>query len=319
MKNIYDPLLQNQLIDPSQHAYLKQVHTRKIVSLYYELRLLLYLGIMLFTGGVGYLVYTNIGSAGHLAMMALLGAGIFACFHFVGKIAVPYSNLKTENNHVYFDYLVLLAALLIVSLFTYILVYFELQSIIGYTSFISAAILFFMAYRYDNRALLSMGITALAAAVGIGITPVDWAEGDLFTGSRLYITSMALGVVLVVLGEMSDRKAIKAHFNFTYQNFGYILYFVGAVSATFASDYQIAYALLTLVSAALAAYRSWIKKEFLFFLYASIAGYIALTYLVFEFIEGFSWDYWILIYYFPASCIGYILFLINKKSHFAND
>jgi hypothetical protein len=319
MKNIYDPLYDNQLIDEPQYNFLKQVHTRKIVSLYYELRLILYLGIMLFTGGIGYLVYQNISSFGHLVLMTLLGASIYACFHFINKLAKPYSNAKVSDDHVYFDYLVLLASLLIVSLFTYILVYFEWSSAIGHTSLLSAIILFFMAYRYDNKILLSMAITALAAAVGVSFSPVDWSQGDLFEGSRLYNSSIALGAALCIAGIWTRRAEIKPHFDFTYRNFGYLLYLVGCISAIFASESPVAYAFLTFISSLAIAFTSWRYKEFLFFLYASIAGYIAITYMVFEMVDQMNDGYWLLIYYFPMSSIGYIVFLITKKSHFSHD
>lgn len=319
MKNIYDPLFDDQLIDPVQYNFLKQVHTRKIVSLYYELRLILYLGIMLFTGGIGYLVSQNISSFGHLVLMALIGVSIYTCFHYIRKQAKPYANAKVSDDHVYFDYLVLLAALLIISLFTYVLVYFEWTSAIGQLSFLSAIILIFMSYRYDNKVLLSMAITALAAAVGITVSPVDWVNGDLFEGSRLFNTSIVLGVLLCVAAVWTKRAEIKPHFDFTYRNFGYLFYLLGCLTAIFASDSPVAYSLLTIASSLGLAILSWRLKEFLFFLYTSIAGYIDITYMVFEAVDQMNDGYWLLIYYFPVSCIGYIAFLITKKSHFIND
>jgi hypothetical protein len=54
-------------------------------------------------------------------------------------------------------------------------------------------------------------------------------------------------------------------------------------------------------------------------LYSNIAGYIAFTYLIFQLLKSWESGYVLLIYYFPFSCIAYILFLINKKSHFAHE
>jgi hypothetical protein len=275
---------------------------------------------MLFTGGVGYLVYQNIGSVGHVAMMGLLAVGIFFCFKYISRMSPHYSNLKTDSAHVYFDYLVLLAALLVVGLLTYVIVYFELLSVVGYGSFVSAIVLLFMAYRYDNVAALSMGITALAAALGIGISPVDWAAGNFAEGARLYVTAMLLGAGLYGVGELSVLRTIKSHFGFTYQNFGILVYFIGNISAIFVSDYGVVYALLGVAVAAGLALKTWREKAFLFFLYASIAGYIAATYLLFVLLDKVSSQFeFILFYYFPVTCIGFIVFLINKKSHFRND
>jgi hypothetical protein len=320
MDNTNKELFQRNLIDDKQYRFLEAIRTNKIVSLYYELRLVLYLGIMLFTGGIGYFAYQNMGTIGHRIAMILISAAIIAGFYFIRKFAKPYSNVEVTVYHVYFDYILILVSLLIISLFTYVQVYFDLTDLLlNWTSFISAAIFIFMAYRYDNRALLSMAITVLAAAVGLSITPVDWVKGEWLLSSDLYRISIVLGVSLAVVGQVSQYKNIKKHFRFTYQNFGLLLYFIGCLSEMFEGDYKLFYALLTFVSAGILTYYTWVKKEFLFFMYANIAGYIAFTYLLFMAENRMEGDYILFVYYFPLTCIAYIVFLFNKKSHFAHD
>lgn len=320
MENTNKELFQRDLINDKQYQYMESIRTNKIVSLYYELRLMLYLGIMLFTGGVGYFAYQNMGEVGHLLAMALLGAGIAFGFYFIHKFAKPYSNLEVTVNHVYFDYILILVSLLIIALFTYVQVYFNLvELMINSTSYITAALFVYMAYRYDNRALLSMSITVLAAAVGLSIIPIDWKTGEWQVSTNLYASSILLGLVIAAVGQISQYKNIKKHFRFTYQNFGLLLFFIGCLSAVFSTDHGLFYALLTLVSAGLVTYYTWVYREFLFFLYANIAGYIALTYLLFKAINNLSGDYIIFVYYFPVTCIVYIVFIFTKKSHFAHE
>ena len=320
MENIYKELFERKLISDRQHGFLEAIRTNHIVSVYAELRLILFLGILLFTGGVGYFAWQNMGEMGHLTSMFLLAVAIGVGFYFIGKFAKPYSNSEVSVSLVYFDYLLILVSLLIISLFTYVQVYFDLvELLINWTSFISAAILLFMAYRYDNRALLSMGITALAAAVGITITPVDWTKGDWQISSDLYLTSMLLGTLLLVVEHITYQKEIKKHFRFTYQNFGLLLLYFGGLASVFDSNHQGMYASLVLVVSGSLSYYTWIKKEFLFFLYSNVAAYIAFTYLLFKIIESMGIDLSIMLYYFPLTCIGYIVFLISKKSHFSHD
>jgi hypothetical protein len=320
MDHVNKELHQCQLIDEKQFALLESIRTRRLVSLYYELRLLLYLGIMLFTGGIGYLAYQNMGEMVHLLCMTLMGTAIVIGFYFIQKFAKPYDHQEVKVDLPYFDYLLLLVSLLIISLWVYVQVYFDLVAmLINWSSFISAAIFIYMAYRYDNRALLSMGITAIAAAVGISITPVDWATGDWSAVANLYITSLLLGAALIAAGFVTYLQNIKQHFRFTYINFGLILYFIGCLWGMFGSEMPYFYALLTLVSAGVLTYYSWREKEFLFFLYSNITTYITITYLIFRLIEQMNDGYFILVYYFPASCIGYIFYLIKQKSHFTHD
>jgi len=320
MNNIYKELFQNDHIDKKQYELLDAIRTSKLISLYYELRLALYLGIMLFTGGVGYFAYQNIGEIGHLISMVFIGVVIIAGFYFIQKIAKPYDNLEVTVPKPYFDYLLLLVSLLIISLLAYIQVYFDLvELLVNWSSFISTAIFMFMAYRYDNRALLAMGITTLAAAVGISVSPIDWAKGEWLSSTNLYVIGLFLGAFLVVAGQLSQHKNIKAHFRFTYQNFGLLLYYIGCLSALFDSNVPYFYMFLLLVSAGALSYYTWNTKEFLFFLYSNISFYIAFTYLVFSILENFRGAEILLIYYFPVTCISYIVILITKKSHFSND
>ncbi len=321
MKNINNTLLESQVIEPEQFDFLEAIRTGKIVSLYFELRLVLYLGIMLLTGGVGYLVYENMGSIGHLLSMALILISIIGCFYFIRKHAQPYTNSVVVISHTYFDYVLILAALLIISLFTYIQVYFNLvQLLLNSSAIVSSAILLFLAYRFDSKSLLSMGVTAFTASVGINMSPVNWATGELFSFGELYFTAIAVGIFLILVGHLSYVREIKKHFRFTYQNFGLLLYFIGLICAVFMSDSQFVFATILLLSALLVAFYTWKEREFLFFLYSVLAGYIAISFLVFQMLSVLHDDSIILfIYYLPASCIGLVILLVNNKSHFVND
>lgn len=320
MNNTNKELYQCNLINDEQFQLLEAIRTEKIVSVYYELRLMLYLGIMLFTGGVGYFAYQNIGYMGHLMAMAGIGVAIIVGFYFIRKFAKSYSNGEVTVTLVYFDYILILVSLLIIALFAYVQVYFDLvELLLNWTSFISAAIFLFMAYQYDNRALLAMAITAFAAAVGLSISPVNWAKGTWQLSSNLYTTSIMLGAILAIIGQVSQYKNLKKHFRFTYQNFGLLLYFIGCISAMFDSDYELPYAFLTLVSAGILTWYTWVHKEFLFFIYSNIVVYIAFTFLAFKAVNQLGGDYVVFIYYFPFTCIAYLLLLFTRKSHFAHE
>ena len=321
METKYRKLFDKNLIEETQFELLEAIETNKIISVFNELRLMLYLGIMLLSTGVGYFAYQNMGKFGHITCMTLLLVGIIVCFYYIMKFASPYSNAEVSVTHHYYDYILILASLLIIGLFSYIQVYFNLvQLLLNWSTIISAIILLFMAYRYDNRGLLSMGITAFSATFGIVISPVNWAKGEWLPTLNLYNTGIILGIAFVLIGQISELKKIKSHFRFTYQNTGLLIFFIASIAAIFDSNYSILYALLLLFSSIAIVYYSWNYKEFLFFLYSSLAGYISLTYLLIKLIESSHRDAWILLfYYFPASCVGYILFLIKKKSHFTNE
>lgn len=319
MINIAKKLFDVGVINEQQFSFLELVRTKQIVSLYYDLRLILYLGIILFTSGFGYFVYQNIGSAGHILAMFFLASSIAVGFYYIFKFSKPYSNSLVLVELNFFDYVLLLVALLIITLLSYIQIYFELvELLLRWSSLLSTSIFLFMAYRYDNRAILTMGIIALAATLGLSVSPIDWIEGELSSISNLYYSSIILGISLIVIAQVSVIRNVKAHFKSTYHHIGLLLYYSGMVAAL--PDNQFIIGILLILSASILSYQAWHKKEFLFFLYSNIAIYIAFTFLLITILtESDSMNFILLIYYFPFTLIAYTIFLVLNKSHFKHD
>ena len=125
LSKIHKIIAKKGLLKRGQFDFLDAIDSNRIISLYSELRILLYLGITLFTAGVGYLVYENLGEIGHFVIMTSMAILIIAGFTFLQKKAKSFSPGLTEVEHPYFDYILLLVALLSVSLLAYVEVYFD--------------------------------------------------------------------------------------------------------------------------------------------------------------------------------------------------
>src|SRR5688572_5105368 len=97
-------LQERGLIQPDQLEKIEPIVTRKIVSVFYELRTLLYLGVMLFTTGVGFLIYQNIGELGHILAILALSVLSIGCFVYCVMRGKPFSKGKVESPNPYFDY-----------------------------------------------------------------------------------------------------------------------------------------------------------------------------------------------------------------------
>ncbi len=316
MGNLQKKLLDNGLISEQHFNQIEAVSSRKVISLHYELRLLLYLGIMLFTGGVGYIVYQNMSDIGHIALMFLMVLAIGAGGYFIHVKAEPYANGVVKVEAMYFDYLLVLVSLLVISLFTYIQVYFDLVAIlINWTSLVSAFLFFYLAYRYDNKMVLSMGIVAFVAVFGLAVSPLGWAKAKWLEGTDMYLLSVFIGGLLLLIGQVLDYKGIKRHFTFSYHNFGWLLFFFGALSLVFDSGHGELGAVLLLSFLSFLLWYYWKQKAFLFFLYGCLAAYIMVSYLFYSFDP--NWELWVL--YLPLTSIGGILLLLKNKSHFSDD
>ena len=60
-------LLQHELITPEDAEKIALFESKRPFSLHWELKTLLYLGVILLNLGLGFLIYENIDSIGHIA------------------------------------------------------------------------------------------------------------------------------------------------------------------------------------------------------------------------------------------------------------
>ena len=132
-----------------------------------------------------------------------------------------------------------------------------------------------------------------------------------------YIISLILAIILQIFPDFLLYYLIILCFCYNSPNISYLSLYSHIISWIAAIILQIFHVFY--VSAIIMSLFTWRTKKFLFFLYSNISAYIAFTYLFFTLITSTNDGYLLLIYYFPFSCIGYIVFLVNKKSHFAHD
>jgi len=307
-------LFDKGLINEDQYQKIDLISSGKLVSVFYELRTLLYLGVMLFTTGMGILIYQNIGDFGHIISIIALSVVTIVCFWYAFKKTLPYSNEAIKSPTPYFDYVVLLGSLLFISVQGYLQFQFGwLDDKLGISTLITAAFFFYVAYRFDNVGILSLAITALASFWSISISPQKWYSSNFFEGSHLYTVAIVFGACLAAIAVILDRRGIKKHFTFTYLNVSTIIFFVGSVVGLFSEDIAVLYILLIYTGCAFTYYIARWEKSFLFLLYAFIAAYIATTYLVFLLMRD-TYEFWFL--YSMLSCGGFVYFLVKYRNHF---
>lgn len=312
---ILSELRSKNLITENQFNTIEPIVSRKVFSVFYELRTLLYLGVLLFTTGVGILIYLNIGDIGHILSIAVLIVLTIACFFYTFKNSPPFTREKAESPSPYFDYIVLLGCLLFISVLGYLQLQFEIfDEQMELLTLVTAVFFFIAAYRFDHLGVLSLGITALASFWSLSISPQKWYSGDFFDAADLHMTAIVFGAALSGIAVFLDKKNIKKHFTFTYVNFGSLIFFVGALVGVFdGRDIYFIYLLILLGGCALAIYFANWKKSFLFLLYAFVFGYIGITYFLTDVIldEAGLW-----FFYLIASCGGFIAFIVKFKNYF---
>jgi hypothetical protein len=313
-KQLYD----DNLISEAQFSAINNYENSKPLSVHWELRTILYIGILLFTSGIGILIYLNIDTIGHQAVLAMIAAACAGCFYYGYKHRMPYSNSQVKHSSPLFDYVVLLGCLLF-GIFTGYLQYqysvFGLHY--GLAVLFPTLCFFFCAYAFDHKGILSLGITGLAAWAGFTVTPLELLANNDFTNSTIIFTGIALGASLGGFAWFTDMRNIKRHFSFSYNNFSANMLFVCALSAMFVLPIKF-FSFLLLAGICFYYIKYAIAQQsFLFLLFSVIYGYIGLTYGLILLIEAagvFDASLVVLVpLYFIGSCAGIILLFVFYK------
>jgi len=312
MSGIAHKLKKDNLITEKEFLEIQKHEITKPFSIFWELRTLFYLGIVLLTTGLGVLIYKNIDSIGHNLIIGLITLSCFACFYYCKKKALPYSNFEIKNNSAFFDYTILLGCLLFVVLQGYIDYQYNIyNSSYAFPSLVTSLLFFGCAYYFDNRAILSLAITAIAAFVGLVLTPLDLLKSNDFSSINLIYKGIFLGLVLLLISSALKKKQIKEHFTFTWFNFSFHLLYISTLAGLFTENdlyFFITFLIVLLVGIIKYSRQS---ASFYFLLISIIYGFIGLTYLIFQF--NLFHDFFLGTFYFVVACGLLIRFLLKYK------
>ncbi len=316
---LFEQLHAEGLIADSSFRKIQAHSHTKLFSLHWELKTLLYLGVLLQSGGLGILIYKNIDSIGHQAILIFIALVCAACFFYCLKKKLPFSTAKVEAPNVHFDYILLLGCLTFISFIAYLQFQYNVFGTrYGLATFIPMIVLFFSAYYFDHLGVLSLGITFLAAWLGITVTPTQLLRAKDFNSSTIIFAGLFLGALLIALAFVSKNRKIKPHYEFTYANFGTHILFVSCLGAMFHFENVYFIWFLLLMGVAFFSYTRSIKsKSFYFLVVTALYTYISMGYVAIQLIDsigrfGLSSIY-LGLFYFIVSGVGLIFFLIRSN------
>ena len=319
---LFKKLLQQNLITPGEFENVEE--QQKAVSLFSELRGLLYLGIIIFSAAIGILIYKNIETIGHDELVICIALVSTACFIYCFKTTKPYTHEKQNSPGFLFDYILLFGCLLLLTFIGYVqFEYNVFGNRWGLAVFIPMLLLFLAAYYFDHLGVLSLAITNLAAWVGISVTPTRILKENDFDGERTIYAAILLGLGLLLISFFSTLKRIKVHFSFTYKNFGVHILFIALLAGLFHFESVYFAWFLALCCIGLFVFRHAIKeRSFYFLVITALYSWIGLSYVIVELLTGTSSDMagiYAVFFYFIISGIAFIRLLIyyNKilKQH----
>ena len=311
-------LLEKNLISDEQFKQIQTYRSLNIFSLHNELRFLLYLSVLLFTTGIGILIYQNIDTIGHIAILSLLLIVTVISFYFCFKNAVGFKKEEVLFPNPLYDYLVLTAVILSCTFVGYL--QFQYQPFgtnYGLATLIPTIISFICAYYFDNKSVLTIAITGLAAYIGLSVTPQDLVNNELYDNESLSYSAIVLGFLLIFWTLYTSRIELKTHFNSIYLTFALHIISIASIN-NLLDDYWFLFAIVLAGSCFYFYKISYKLRSISLYVFMSIYAYMGINIVLFKIFEHIDFsDIWMLfVLIMPAYFIGSIVLFIKLIKNF---
>jgi hypothetical protein len=264
-------------ITEKQYNAISAIVRKDHFSVFLELNTLLYLGVLALTAGIGWVIQAYVAALGDTAIVSGLTALLFGSFYYCFTRAVPYSTVQVESPTLAFDYVLYLACLTFGLEVGYLESRFHLmQGQWDYYLLISAGLFFVLAYRFDNRFVLSLALSTLAGWFGIRISRMG-----LFSAANARLPALVYGGILIVVAIGLYRANIKKHFTETYLHVAAIVLLTAVFSGLF-EVWDLPYLIALLILSAVAITGGIRFNRFAFVVYGVGFGYFGITVRVFK-------------------------------------
>jgi hypothetical protein len=275
------PLREKGLLPDPIASRLLRIARGELLSIRWEMRFLLYAGVLLVTSGVGLLVRQNYAEIGPVAVAAAIGLASAVCLLWVARAAPPFSPGEVASPNLAFDYILLLGVLLGGA--TLAFVEWQLTPLgrdwpwhLLVVSLLTAA----AAFRWDSSVVFSLSLTTFAAWRGVSTAFLEraaWGEG----ANPVRWNAIGVGVAFVALGFLLVRGEWKAHFEPVAAHVGWLLLLGGLASWLNEEEPTGAVAAVALAAtSALLGRYAWLRSRFSLFALGAIGGWAAVTFPV---------------------------------------
>jgi hypothetical protein len=269
-------------ISPEQYAHLAGLCRGEPFSLFLELNILLYAGVLAFVAGLGWTVSTWSAQLGDVVVLTILSAFLVACFWYCFSRGPAWSPEETQAPSPIFDYVLYLGSLVWSTELAY--VENRLHVLTGEVNLYllaSAVLFFFLAYRFDNRFVLSLALSSLAGWFGLTISHFPYHQDEAY---RLY--ALLYCVIVGVGGAILQRRGVKAHFFGTYLNIAANVFFWAALSGVFERQNDGLWFLALLIGCGGSLAWGLTRRQFAFVAYAAVYGYVGVSDMLLRDVSG---------------------------------
>jgi hypothetical protein len=256
------------VISADQHVLLRSLVRQDRFSLFVETSALLYIGVLSVVGGLVWTFRDYVANLGDAVILSILGLLMAVSFYYCFSRGVPYDNDEVESPSMIFDYVLYFGCLVLSATLGFIETRFAIFQTWTTHLFIASVVFGLLAYRFDNRFVLSLAISTLAGYLGLTIDAFDLADTDI-----LRFTALAFGTVLGGLGVWLHRQGIKPHFLETYIHIGANVIMMATASGVLEPSTGWLYLAALLALSVAAIYLGVRFDRFAFVAYGTLYGY----------------------------------------------
>ena len=312
-------LVAEGVLSPESAAVPLRSARGELLSVRFELRTLLWLGVSLAVAGVALLVKENLDRIGPLAIAVALGVAAAGCLAWVARVAPPFSWDERPSPNLAFDYILLLGATLVGADLAFIEVRFTALGAgwpwhLFFTSLLYAA----LALRFDSRVVLSLALSTFAAWRGVAMGSLASAPFGRWQPGLVRANAIACGALFVLGGWLLVRLRRKAHFEPVAAHMGWLLVLGGLGSGMV--DWRghpqwAGWAAALLVTGGVLAWGAARARRFWLFAMGVLGTYAAVSRFVVEAVpDGRMRSLWFLV-----TSVALIVVLVASQRRLAED
>jgi Predicted membrane protein (DUF2157) len=298
------------VITADQHLLLGALVRHERTSVFVELSALLYIGVLSIVGGVIWVFRDYVVNLGDAVIFSILAALVALPLYYCFTRGKPYEHGEVESPSLIFDYVLYFGCLMFSATLGFAETRFSIFNDWSRHLLIASMAFGLLAYRFDNRFVLSLAISTLAGFLGLEIDAFNLADTHF-----LRFTALAFGTTLAGLGVWLHRQGVKPHFLDTFVHVAANVIMLATISGVLERGSGWVYLTVLLALSALAVYLGIRFRRFAFVAYGTLYGYAGISARLLNYIGGPILGFW----YFIITGVMVVAALTMLARRFGRD
>lgn len=268
-------------ISDGQHATLSALVSGRRLSVFLEINVVLYAGVLAFVAGLAWTARAYSAAWGDAAILGPSTLLMLGAFGYCAARVGPYTRDEAPAAGMVLDYALYFACLVLAVELGYVEYRFHLLDAAWHHYLLASAVLYLLlAYRFDNRLVLSLALATLGSWCGVRMSLWSIVNAD-----GLRVTIAGYGLLVAAIGALTYRAGIKRHFLDAYMHVAAHAILGALTSGVFTGRVGLWMGplLLAATGCAVGGVRT---RRFAFVAYGVVYGYLGVSWLLLRGVHG---------------------------------